>query len=347
VTLSTSDPKARVAHVVRRQGVACGLLGSPLYAGLLERVAADVEAGGFSWRALEPFADWSGESAYILRFMGAVQRLALTGNAPDLAPHLTAGGDAAAAWPPLQELLERRGDEVQQLALTRPVQTNEVGRSAALAPAILWLSGGRPLRILELGASAGLNLRWDAYRYEDAWGDPSSPVKLERRYEGRRPPFEPAEVEIVERRGCDARPVDPSTEEGRLTLLSYVWPDQAERVELLRRALELAPTLPAPVDEAPAAEWLEHALAKPAPKGVATVVVHSVFWHYLDQDEQARIRAALDETGRRATRETPFAWLRMDAERELTRVDATRWPGGESRLLARAGYHGRPVRWLA
>jgi hypothetical protein len=323
------------------------MLGSHLYAGLLERIAEDVEAGGPLWRVFEPFADWPSSSAFMLRVMGAVHRLVLTGDAPQLAPHFAPGGQASAAWPLLVALVEERGDEVRDIALAHGVQTNEVGRCAALAPALLWCSGGMPLRLLELGASAGLNLRWDAYRYEDAWGDASSPVKIERRYEGALPPFEPAAVEVVERRGCDASPVDPTTEEGRLTLLSFVWPDQGERVELLRAALDTAPAIPATVEQAGAGEWLERELAEPGPGGVMTVVFHSIFWQYLDEDEQERVRATLEHAGARATDDSPLAWVRMEPERELTRVEATLWPGGEMRLLARAGYHGRPVHWLA
>jgi hypothetical protein len=343
-----SAPQATIARRVRRQGDACAHLGSPLYAGLLGRIARDVEAGGPAWRTLEPFADWPEGSVYILRVMGAVHRLVLTGNAPELAPHFTAGGDPAAAWAVLSDLLEERGNEIQEAALARAVQTNEVGRCAALAPAILWGSKGMPLRLLELGASAGLNLRFDAYRYEDLWGDPASPVRLERFYEHPHPPFEPPHIEVVERKGCDASPVDPATDEGRLTLLSFVWPDQSERFRALRSALDLAPTVPATVERVSAADWVEHNLAEPPPATKAiTVVFHSIFWQYLDAEEQSRVRAALDEAGARATEEAPLAWVRMEPQDELARVEATVWPGGETRLVARAGYHGRPVRWLA
>ena len=58
---------------------------------------------------------------------------------------------------------------------TRSTQTNEVGRCAALLPALTQLAvdapgaphgGGRPLGLVEVGASAGLNLLVDRYGYE-------------------------------------------------------------------------------------------------------------------------------------------------------------------------------------
>ncbi len=343
-----NDPAAvTIISDVHFQRDACAFLGSPLYAALLDRMAEDVEAKGPSWTVLERFAGWSRDSAYVLRLMGAVHRLVLKGEAPSLAPHFTANADPQAAWTALRALLDERGQEIGASAEEHPVQTNEVGRCAALAPAMLAFSAGRPLRLLELGTSAGLNLRFDAYRYEDLWGDKDSPVQLTGRYGTTPPPFTPARIEIPERRGCDPRPLDPASEEGRLALLSFIWPDQTERIELLRGALDVAPTIPATVDPAPADEWLEGQLAAPLPEDTTTVVFHSIVWQYLDEPTRKRIRNALAEAGEKTTRNAPLVWLRMEPDGDLARVDATLWPGGESRLIARAGYHGRPVHWLA
>ena len=225
-------------------------------------------------------------------------------------------------------------------------RTNEVGRAAALAPAFLWIArecGDRPLRLLELGSSAGLNLRWDAYRYGSRWGDPSSPVAIDDAwYEGDAPPFEGG-VEIVERRGCDADPIDPASDEGRLTLLSYVWPDQEQRVTLLRAALEIAARIPVTVEQASAGDWIESVL-EPEP-GVTTVVFHSIFIQYLDDDELERVRAAVERAP--ASDEAPVAWLRIEPELELARLDVDLFGTGTVRslTLGQAGYHGKPVRW--
>jgi hypothetical protein len=56
----------------------------------------------------------------------------------------------------------------------------------------------------------------------------------------------------------------------------------------------------------------------------------------------------MEEAGERASGSAPFAWLRMEAGPGLlTEVRLTQWPGGRERLLATAGYHGEPVRWLS
>src|SRR5438034_5449361 len=110
-------------------------------------------------------------SALALRFMGAVHRLVLEGRAPALARHYpSAGGEAGleGAWAAFRDTLEQHRDTLRAL-VTSPVQTNEVGRSAALLGGFLLVARetGLPLRLLELGASAGLNLRWDHYRSEE------------------------------------------------------------------------------------------------------------------------------------------------------------------------------------
>src|SRR4051794_7376401 len=121
-----SDPGASITAELRTQSDACAFLGSHLYAGLLDRAADDVEAHGPAWQVLEPFAGWPGDSAYPLRFMGAVNRMVLSGRAPELAPHFRPGGDAGRAWPAFRALLSERAREVQALALENGVQTNEV-----------------------------------------------------------------------------------------------------------------------------------------------------------------------------------------------------------------------------
>jgi hypothetical protein len=150
---------------------------------------------------------------------------------------------------------------------------------------------------------------------------------------------------VRERRGCDAAPLDPASERDRLLLRSFVWPDQVERFEHLSAALELAASDGGTVERADAAAWTERELAEPRP-GVATVLFHSIVMLYLNEETRARLIAAIEAAGTRATDEAPLAWLRMELGGDEADVHLTTWPGGEERLVARAGYHGVPVRWL-
>lgn len=330
------------------QADACRMIGSELYASLLERAVEDVEAGGPAWEILRGHEEDPEFSVLGLRLLGAVNRLVLTGREPALEGAYERG-DGEAAWPLLREALVRNSPELRT-SLELPVQTNEVGRSAALLFGFLAVARetGLPLRLLEVGASAGLNLRWDRFRYEAdgfSWGPADSPVRLEFELQGSVPASLPERVEIVSRRGCDASPIDATTPEGELTLLTYIWPDQRERISRMRAALEVAAALPAQLERESATSWARRQLAEPAP-GQATVVYHSIMSQYLSDEERRALFEGIAEAGARATPEAPLAWLRMEPGDDRANVDLTVWPGGEKRRLARAGYHGDPVRLL-
>ena len=230
----------------------CRLARSPLYAVLLDITVRELDRGGpITTIFAEPIDDPVGQ-ATALRFLGGVHRLVLQGRAPGLAAfYPSVGGrfeegrdDPEAAF---LAAVEEHCDELVE-AMSRGVQTNEVGRCAALLVAFLHIARRfeLPLRILEIGASAGLNLRWDHFRYEDgadgsAFGDPGSPLRFVDMY---RDPLADlrGDAVVVERRGCDRSPIDATTDDGRLTLESFVWPDQVERFTRMDRAIEVAAT---------------------------------------------------------------------------------------------------------
>ena len=346
------DARYRLVKRLRLQSENCRFLGSELYGRLLDAAADDAEAGGPTLGLMEPYAHERWGVAVGLKLMGAVHRLVLQGEAPELARYYpNVGGTLPpdGVWPAFCGVMEERHDDLVEL-VDRPVQTNEPSRAAALLGGFLEVARATdlPLRVLEIGASAGLILRWDHYRYETAtegWGPETSPVRMT--------PFERApdlstKATVVERAGCDPDPIDPTSEEGRLTLRSYVWPDQEWRWHVLQGALDVADRVPATVERSGAAAWLEPSLAEPA-EGRATVVFHSIVMQYLAADERERIETLLRTAGERATDDAPLAWLSLEPPEpfeDLAHVRLTRWPGGESRLIARAGYHGRPVIWL-
>jgi hypothetical protein len=261
--------------------------------------------------------------------MGAVHRLRLTGQVAEL------------TWPAFLDVLGERRDELREL-IQNPVQTNETARCAALLGGFLQIARvtGRPLRLLEVGASAGLNLAFDRYRYElgdERWGPGDSGVTIRSALTGR-PPLE-TPLEVASRAGCDARPLDPRNAEDQLTLLSYVWMDQPERLKRLRAALDVAAEAGIEVERGGAADWVGARL-RDETHGVTSVVFHSIVMQYLPDDERERFEEAV------RTAPGSVAWLRMEPAGELTDVRLTLFPGGEESLLARAGYHGDPVAWL-
>jgi hypothetical protein len=233
--------------------------------------------------------------------------------------------------------------------VARRCQTNEVGRAAALAFGFLEVAACArlPMRVLEVGASAGLNLRWDRFRYGGGgafWGDARSPVDLTGLWA--EPPLHvDVGALVVERRGCDLEPVDPTSEEGRLSLAASVWADQLPRFARLRGALDLAVRIPAAVDAASVEEWLPAQLAS-RPSGIATVVYHSVVDEYLPVETRRAFHASLQDAGARATAHAPLAWLQLEplTEQRHHGVRLVTWPGRRERLIATCGAHGQEAR---
>lgn len=332
-----------------------------MYAELLAGLADDLESGGPTAAVLRGHEDDPGPSGLALRLAGSLHRLVLAGEADELAGlYPTTGGSwASEGVAEVTAFLSRRGDDVRPL-LDRAPQTNEVGRSAALAGGLLHLAErhGLPVRLFEIGASAGLNLQCDRFRFTTAsgagWGDPDSPVQLAGAWEGGLPPGS-ARLEVVERGGSDLHPVDVTTEDGRLTLRSYVWPDMAARHARLAGAVELARSRPVPVETADAASYADRLRTRP---GTLTVLWHSVMWQYVPAAQQERVTARLAELGAAATSDAPLAHLFAEPTRRTPDsshefwVCAETWAGedsaraaGEREYLGTMAAHGVPVHW--
>ena len=330
----------------RRQATACAALGSPLYAALLERAADDIDAGGVTAETLEGYEDAPAGAAVALRLTGAVHRLVLARRAPGLALYYPSvggtyvPGDAVvddAVWTAFRQVLVDHAGDVRE-TLTRPPQTNEPGRSLPLIGALAVSSrrtGGRPVRLVEIGASAGLNLRAEAlapiHRPEDR---------------AALPPAEP--YAVSDRLGCDLDPLDPTTTDGRLTLSAYVWPDDLLRFERLRAALDIAARVPATVRQQGAAALLSGTGLE---DGHLTMLWHSVMWQYLDGDEQAAVLHERDRLAAAATPSTPFVHVSLEPSEDVSADFAVRlrWSDGgtglSDELLGTAPPHGVPVAW--
>jgi hypothetical protein len=358
--VSIPDPREQLAEGtarrLRRQAVACRELGSPLYAGLLDHAADDLLAGGPTAGVLDGHLDRPGRSALGLRMLGGVHALVLTGQAPELAAFYPSAGGAAdpgpgsaLAWAALRRVLDGQRDAVRQW-LDRPPQTNEVGRAAALLGGLRYLAAQArlPVRLVEIGASAGLNLRADRFHVAGEagdFGDPASPVVLSGAWRGAPPPDAP--VEVIERTGGDRAPIDPATDQGRLALASYVWADQADRMERLRGALAVAAEFPADLRQELASDTLGRIeLAA----GSWTVLWHSIVRQYLDDEQRAAISEGIAALAAAATPSARFAWLALEPHRITANgeclVTLTTWPGGEQRVLGSAPPHGLPVTWV-
>jgi hypothetical protein len=343
--------RPEIVDVFRRQVEGCREAGSELTARLMARCADDLEAGGPLAALVE---DWTGHpllDALTQRVLGAVQGVALAGRAPDLARFLPSLGGTP-VWPDAGDafiaVVAREGRALRP-RLDEQVQTNEVRRCAALLGGFLRAAriSGLPLRVLEIGSSAGLHLFWDRYRYRlgpHRWGDAGAPLEIDTEWRGG-PPDLDAPVRVVSRRGCDIAPLDLRDPAKLRRIESFLWADQTDRHVLLRAAAAALPTEGAPIEKIGAADFVARELAAPQP-GVARVLYHSSMWWYLPVPVREAVTASMESAGSRATRESPLFWLRNEPPNlHYAEVRLRGWPEGGDRLLARTHHHGRWVEW--
>jgi hypothetical protein len=158
-------------------------------------------------------------------------------------------------------------------------------------------------------------------------------------------PFLPSTINIMDRRGCDLSPVDTSSDSGRITLLSYIWADQMDRIRRLESAIEIALAVPCIIEKMHGAEWLEAHL-KNSVAGAATVVFQSVVWPYISESEKQRIITIIEEAGKRASEEAPIAWLRMEAINNTFETRLRIYPGFNEQIIATSHAHSPSVQWL-
>jgi len=348
---------AALIDVLKMQAAACAAMGSPFSGALLDRAAEALPDDPWLQAAFQPWAEADRraifDDATALRWLGALHDAVL--EAPDSAlaqayPGPGRTGDPDRAWPLAQEFGRDHAARVAEFMRHEP-QTNEVRRSAVLLPGFLTVAAETelPLRILELGASAGLNQLWDRRRYrlgEDLrWGPGDAPVVIDTDWRGGTPPLD-APVRVNERAACDRSPVRLADPAQRRRLRAYVWPDQTDRLERLDAAVAQALAAETTVKREDAVVWTRRHAAPRA--GAASVVFHSVFFQYMPAESQAALIRTLGDFGAQASPAAPLAWLRIEpapGNPATMELRLTLWPDGRERVLATAHPHGAWVEW--
>lgn len=351
LTMDATGPGV-VAGAFANQIRYCRENGSPITTRIVAALAEAIENA-----PANPFLDkvraWPGPAladGLPLRCAGGLHALHLSGAEPALAPIYRdepADDDAL-----VRAAIERHAATLLPW-LDGPPQTNEAGRSASFVAAMLWLAErGLPARFacLEIGASAGINLMLDRYGYNLGGvkiGPPSPVLRLAPEWRGPPPPAHDVAIDAL--KGCDVAPVDLADPVQALRLKAYVWPEHRVRFDRLEAAIAAAGVLAPDLVRMNAAEFVEAELARAQADGTTRMLMHSIVWQYVPADQQARVTAAMEAAGRRATRARPLAWVALEANRTLARHElAVRyWPGGETPvILARAHAHGAWVEWL-
>lgn len=278
--------------------------------------------------------------------LGAVHDLLLRGEGHPLAaffPDLTAPRPAAEGdpVPALRDFCLGHGEALRALLSTRLVQTNEVRRCACLLPAFALaqrLGGGRPLALIEIGASAGLNLLWDRYAFDygaaGRVGDPASPVRLTCEVRGPHvPPIPRALPQVAWRLGIDLHPVDVRDAEAMAWLRALIWPEHLERAATLEGAVAIAREAPPRILAGDALELLPAALAE-APADALVCVYHSFTTNQFTPAGRHRWRELLAEAG--ARRELCHLSIEYHRGRQRPTLDFGRYGPGVAAPVAAA-----------
>ena len=238
----------------------------------------------------------------------------------------------------------RRSDAIVEIVRTRNVQTNEVSRCSSLMPAfgMVALDAGRDLALIDVGASAGLNLLWDRfdYRYSDgsSFGSGRSPVRIDCECRGTMPQIPARFPKVAYRVGIDLSPIDLGQDDAYRWLQALIWPEHADRLARLAAARSVWLQEP-PRVEAGDAMVLMPELIEQAPESAVLCIVHA---HTLNQFSD-RARAAFVCLLQSVSQSRPV----YEVSAEHDRLTLFRYSARERMILLSAARsaHGRWVEW--
>ncbi len=235
--------------------------------------------------------------------------------------------------------------EILSVVQTRRVQTNEIRRCSYLMPAFGVISNehpARPLALVDVGASAGLNLLWDSYRYSysdgSSYGPEDSRVLVDA--ETRTPmPRIPAQFPRVSFRvGIDLSPVDLSDDEEFRWMMALVWPDHTDRAELLAAARKIWLETPPEIVAGDAVAVLPDVLTS-VPEDAILCIFHCHTLNQFPVDARAAFHEALMQEAERRT------VYHVPSEGERMSVDCIENGQTSTILSARRNAHGRWIEW--
>ncbi len=324
----------------------CSTLGSNFYERLSTYVSGDA--------ALLEIADDVPRQPVPNIFFGAIHYLLLQGADHELRDYYPSINPqprtSDALFPAFSDFCVRSRDELIPLLTSRLTQTNEVNRSAVLAPAfsvVAQLGNRRPLSLVEVGTSAGLNLFWDRYRiaYSDGvvLGDPQSSVHLTCEIRGAPLPVDnDSTPNIGDRIGIDLNPIDINDAESRLWLRALVWPDHPERARRLDAAIKLVSPRRPKLLRGDSLKLLP-AVLRQLPRESTPCVYHSSVLYQFTPDAKAQFTSLLGD----ASADRPVWHVSAENEEGLKLFTYRHGQLADEQLLADFDAHGRWLCWKA
>nr|WP_236838603.1 DUF2332 domain-containing protein [Caldalkalibacillus salinus] len=255
--------------------------------------------------------------------------------------------DVEAAFPYFKDFCQQFAGDIIPILKNRCVQTNEVSRCAYLYPVFshLYDQVKKPLALIEIGTSAGLQLLWDQYRYSygthDVYGHKQSNVHIESRIHGDNKPKLPHHMPTVASRvGVDLNILDLETEEDALWLKALIWPEHQYRRALIEKAASCVKAHPLTLVEGDGVALLPN-LVKQIPKEHCICVFHT---HVANQMSQA-VKERLLEHVRQIGEKRDIGHLYNNIQDRDLHLDY--YVNGEAftKVVGRTDGHGRWFTW--
>ena len=288
----------------------------------------------------------------------AVHYLLLRGAAPALSSFYASltpdPGLAVDSYPHFRDFCMEHESELRDLMSTRLVQTNEVARCSYLRPAFAFIADetqGLPLSLVDVGASAGLNLLWDRYAYDyeghGLTGDRRSPVRIAVEVRGdHSPPIPHDSPSVAFRIGVDLNPVDVKDPDSALWLRALVWPGHERRADRLQAALSLALSNPPALVAGDVLNVLPAILVN-VPARTTLCIFHNHALNQFSQEDRHLFTALVDECSK--DREVYLLSAEGRRGQGFVSLELARIRNGDRsvRELAKVAPHGRWLEWTA
>lgn len=199
------------------------------------------------------------------------------------------------AFFPFKDFCLRYREEIINLLQTRLVQTNEIRRCTYLYPSFCYIYNkvNKPLSLVEIGTSAGLQLLWDRYSYsydtENVYGDPNSSVHLTAELrKGTAHVLSQTSLPIASKIGIDLHVIDLSNEDDYLWLKSLIWSEHKERLELFEQAAQLFNANPVHLIEGDGVSLLPEVVEQ-VPKDSTLCIFHTHVANQIPDDSKKRL----------------------------------------------------------
>ncbi|WP_114571303.1 DUF2332 domain-containing protein [Exiguobacterium flavidum] len=252
------------------------------------------------------------------------------------------------AFEPFRDFCRAHRTEIEELLRTRLVQTNEVRRCGYLYPVfgLVHRLTNKPLGLIEIGTSAGLQLMWDRYAYtygqRGSVGDQDARLRISSEIIGEATPRLPETAPPVSHRiGLDLNIVDLKDEDERLWLKALIWPEHEERLTLFERAARYIDEQPLQLVEGDGVHLLP-AYASQVGEESALCIFHTHVANQMPLHVKKELLRTIEEIGR----EREVFHIYNNVQDRYLHLDRYQSGVVTKQTIAETDGHGRWFKWL-